>query len=152
MEKTDYRLLSEQLRSLAEISHKPIPLYANASALLFEAMPDVNWAGFYLAEDGRLLLGPFQGRSACVLIEKGRGVCGTAFEKDEIQLVPDVHQFPGHIACDSASCSEVVLPVHKNRQVTAVLDIDSPLYDRFSEEDKIGLSLFVRTLEELLAD
>ncbi len=152
MEKTDYRLLSEQLRSLAEISHKPIPLYANASALLFEAMPDVNWAGFYLAEDGRLLLGPFQGRSACVLIEKGRGVCGTAFEKDEIQLVPDVHQFPGHIACDSASCSEVVLPVHKNGQVTAVLDIDSPLYDRFSEEDKIGLSLFVRTLEELLAD
>ena len=152
MKKTDYRLLSEQLRSLAEISHKPIPLYANASALLFEAMPAINWAGFYLAEDGRLVLGPFQGKPACVLIEKGRGVCGTAFEKDEIQLVPDVHQFPGHIACDSTSSSEVVLPVHKNGQVTAVLDIDSPLYDRFSEEDKNGLSLFVRTLEELLTD
>ena len=152
MEKTDYRLLSEQITGLSETSCDQVPVFANASALLYEAMPDVNWAGFYLVKNGRLLVGPFQGKPACVLIEKGRGVCGTAYAEDKVQLVPDVHRFPGHIACDSASNSEIVLPVHNNGEIIAVLDIDSPLYDRFSTDDLYGLVLFVSTLEQIFSN
>ena len=146
---TDYTMIAKQIRALAEISAKWLPLFSNASALLYEAMEQVNWAGFYLADGDALLLGPFQGKPACVRIEKGRGVCGAAFREDAVQLVPDVHAFPGHIACDSASNSEIVLPVHAGGRVAAVLDIDSPVLRRFSEEDREGLAQIVAVLEEL---
>lgn len=149
MYSTDYDLIIEQIKGLAEISADYVPVLANASALLYEGMKDLNWAGFYLVRDGGLLLGPFQGKVACVRIEKGKGVCGTALEKDEIQVVDDVHQFPGHIACDSASNSEVVIPIHANGKVVAVLDIDSPVYSRFSEADVAGLKKVVSKLEEM---
>lgn len=146
---TDYTMIAKQIRALAEISAKWLPLFSNASALLYEAMEQVNWAGFYLADGDALLLGPFQGKPACVRIEKGRGVCGAAYREDAVQLVPDVHAFPGHIACDSASNSEIVLPVHAGGRVAAVLDIDSPVLGRFSEEDREGLAQIVAVLEEL---
>ena len=146
---TDYTMIAKQIRALAEISAKWLPLFSNASALLYEAMEQVNWAGFYLADGDALLLGPFQGKPACVRIEKGRGVCGAAFREDAVQLVPDVHAFPGQIACDSASNSEIVLPVHAGGRVAAVLDIDSPVLGRFSEEDREGLAQIVAVLEEL---
>ena len=146
---TDYTMIAKQIRALAEISAKWLPLFSNASALLYEAMEQVNWAGFYLADGDALLLGPFQGKPACVRIEKGRGVCGAAYREDAVQLVPDVHAFPGHIACDSASNSEIVLPVHAGGRVAAVLDIDSPVLKRFSEEDREGLAQIVAVLEEL---
>ncbi len=142
--------MCKQIRSLAEISDHYMPVLANASAILYEGMDDLNWAGFYLVEDDHLILGPFQGKFACVRIEKGKGVCGTALEKDEIQVVADVHQFPGHIACDSASNSEIVIPLHSNGKAVAVMDIDSPVFDRFSKEDEVGLSEFARTLEEIV--
>lgn len=147
---TDYKLLSAQLTELAKESADPTPLMANASAMLYHAMPDVNWAGFYIVKNGELLLGPFQGNVACVRIQKGRGVCGTAWDTDSTQLVPDVHAFPGHIACDAASRSEIVIPIHQNGEVTAVLDIDSPVTARFSEEDCEGLEAFVATMEQLM--
>jgi GAF domain-containing protein len=125
---------------------------ANVSALLFHGMEDVNWAGFYLVKDDALLLGPFQGNVACVRIEKGRGVCGTAWEKDQVLLVPDVHAFPGHIACDSASRSEIVVPVHRGKKVFAALDIDSPVQDRFNEDDKAGLMALVASMEKIIAE
>lgn len=146
---TDYTMIAKQIRALAETSAKWLPLFSNASALLYEAMEQVNWAGFYLADGDALLLGPFQGKPACVRIEKGRGVCGAAFREDAVRLVPDVHAFPGHIACDSASNSEIVLPVHAGGRVAAVLDIDSPVLGRFSEEDREGLAQIVAVLEEL---
>ncbi len=142
--------MCKQIRSLAEISDRYMPVLANASAILYEGMDDLNWAGFYLVEDDHLILGPFQGKFACVRIEKGKGVCGTAMEKDETQVVADVHQFPGHIACDSASNSEIVIPLHSNGKAVAVMDIDSPVFDRFSKEDEVGLSEFARTLEEIV--
>ena len=139
MYRTNYDLLIEQISGLSEISNNFIPVLANTSALLFADMKDLNWAGFYLVKDDNLLLGPFQGKVACVAIEKGKGVCGTAYEKDEIQVVDNVHEFAGHIACDSASNSEIVIPIHKDGKVIAVLDIDSPVYSRFNEDDvKIG--------------
>ena len=147
---TDYSLLISQMESLAEESSHYIPVMANASALLYAAMPDVNWAGFYLVMDDALILGPFQGKAACVRIEKGRVVCGTSWAKDEVQLVSDVHAFPGHIACDSASASEIVVPIHRQGKVFAVLDIDSPLKARFSEADKEGLCRFARALERII--
>ncbi|MBQ9425964.1 MAG: GAF domain-containing protein [Erysipelotrichaceae bacterium] len=147
---TDYGLLSRQLEALSESSKNYIPLLANASALIFESMEDLNWAGFYLVRNGALLLGPFQGKTACVNIEKGKGVCGTAYEKDETQLVKNVHEFPGHIACDSASNSEIVVPIHKDEKVIAVLDIDSPSLNRFDENDREGLESFVKTLESVI--
>ena len=128
----------------------PIANLANASALLNQAMRNINWVGFYLCQDGKLVLGPFQGKTACIEIPFGRGVCGTAVAKDETQLVYDVHQFPGHIACDSASNSEIVIPLHKDGKVVAVLDIDSPLVGRFTEADKTGLELLVPVLESIL--
>ena len=147
---TDYRLLNRQLEALSESSKNYIPLLANASALIFQSMEDLNWAGFYLVRNDALLLGPFQGKTACVNIEKGKGVCGTAFEIDETQLVKNVHEFPGHIACDSASNSEIVVPIHKDGNVVAVLDIDSPSLNRFDENDREGLELFVKTLESVI--
>ena len=147
----DYSLLIKQFRSLAETSANWVPLLSNCSALLFETLPDLNWAGFYLVRDGRLLLGPFQGKTACVTIQKGRGVCGTAWDEDRVLLVPDVHAFPGHIACDSESRSEIVVPIHKDGEVAGVLDIDSPLPARFSEEDREGLAALVSALEEIVS-
>lgn len=147
---TDYQLIAKQMEALAEISSDRIPVMANVSALLFDAMEQVNWAGFYLVQDGALLLGPFQGKVACVRIEKGRGVCGTAWAEDRIQLVPDVHAFPGHIACDSASRSEIVVPIHRGGEVIAVLDIDSPIPARFSEGDRDGLAALVRAMERVI--
>lgn len=146
----DYDLICKQAEALAEESAQWVPLMANISAILYDAMSDVNWVGFYVVSEGTLLLGPFQGKIACVRIEKGKGVCGTAWEQDKVQLVPDVHDFSGHIACDSASRSEIVVPIHKNGEVAAVLDIDSPVYARFSEEDSKGLQMLVKTIERVL--
>lgn len=146
----DYKILIAQLEALSESSKNYIPLLSNASALIYEDLKDLNWAGFYLVRNDALLLGPFQGKVACVNIAKGKGVCGTAFEKDETQLVRNVHEFPGHIACDSASNSEIVVPIHEDGKVVAVLDIDSPLLNRFNEEDQKGLEAFVGKLEELI--
>ena len=146
----DYEMIRRQTESLAEESSDYIPVMANVSSLLFHTLPDINWAGFYLVKEDSLLLGPFQGKVACVRIAKGRGVCGTAWEEDSVQLVPDVHAFPGHIACDSASRSEIVVPIHQQGKVVAVLDIDSPLPDRFSEADREGLTALADTLEDII--
>lgn len=147
---TDYQLLNAQLRALTEgVSHKVANL-ANAAALLFDALADINWAGFYLMEDGVLVLGPFQGKTACIEIPVGRGVCGDAAARNETRLVPDVHQYPGHIACDCASNSEIVVPLRKDGKVIGVLDIDSPVFDRFSQADKAGLEDFAAILETLI--
>ena len=147
---TDYELMKDQLKSLAEDEPYFIPVLSNASALIMENLEDLNWAGFYLMNKGSLLLGPFQGKTACIRIPLGKGVCGTAAEKDETLVVKDVHLFPGHIACDSASNSEIVVPIHNEGKVVGVLDLDSTKFDRFSEEDKRGLELFVKTLESVI--
>jgi len=148
---TDFKLLCAQIRSLAEGEPHWLPVLSNASALIMDAMVDLNWAGFYLTDRSggkeTLLLGPFQGKVACVRIAYGKGVCGTAAKADESQLVPNVHEFPGHIACDSASNSEVVIPLHAKGEVVGVLDIDSPLLNRFSAEDYAGLESIVATIE-----
>ncbi len=144
-----YALVNIQLKGLIDqIPHK-IANLANASALLGQALQDINWVGFYLLEDNQLILGPFQGKPACIEISVGNGVCGTAVLKDEIMLVKNVHEFPGHIACDSASNSEIVLPIHANGKIVGVLDIDSPLLARFDEDDKNGLFEFVKILEPM---
>ena len=140
-----YPLLAQQIAALAEDSQL-LSALANASALLYEALPDINWAGFYLASGDMLHLGPFQGRTACTQIPFGRGVCGTAAATRQVQVVPDVERFPGHIACDSASRSEIVLPIWVDGQVFGVLDIDSPSLNRFTEEDADGLNAFVAAL------
>ena len=147
---TDYQIMISQLENLSEISGSYLPLLSNVSALIYENMKDLNWAGFYLVRNDELVLGPFQGKVACVIIPKGKGVCGTAFEEDRVQRVEDVHKFKGHIACDSASNSEIVVPIHNNGKVVGVLDIDSPLFDRFSEEDEKGLVSLVKKLEEVI--
>ena len=146
-----YDLLCAQLKGLAEAERWYVPLLANASALIYDNLEDLNWAGFYLLREGRLVLGPFQGKLACIHIPVGKGVCGTAVARDETLLVPDVHAFPGHIACDSASNSEIVIPIHApGGGIFGVLDIDSPVPDRFTEEDRTGLEAFVRELEAAL--
>ena len=147
---TDYALLRAQLLAFAETDRHWTPLLSNASALLYDAMENVNWAGFYLVRGDRLVLGPFQGKPACVHIGKGRGVCGTAWAEDNTLRVPDVHAFPGHIACDCASRSEIVIPLHAAGEILGVLDIDSPAEDRFSQADQAGLEAFVRALEEAI--
>ena len=147
---TDYQELNESLAAVIDDVPHLVANLANASALLYDRMKDLNWAGFYLEKEGRLVLGPFQGKPACVEIEWGKGVCGTAAETDEVQLVPNVHEFAGHIACDSASNSEIVIPIHLNDKVFGVLDIDSPLFSRFDEEDRAGLSAFVKIIEDAL--
>ncbi len=146
-----YTTLAKQVEELMKEESWHISLFANVSALLFETMENINWAGFYIVRDGKLLLGPFQGKVACIHIAKGRGVCGTAWDADETVLVPDVHQFAGHIACDSASRSEIVIPVHRDGEVFAVLDIDSPIKERFGEEDKKGLEQIVKCIEAGMA-
>lgn len=146
----DYCSLVAQLAALTEDVPYKIANLSNASALLWEVLPDINWAGFYKMEDGALVLYPFQGKPACIRIPVGRGVCGTAVAEDKVQLVYDVHQFPGHIACDSASNSEIVLPIHVNGEIWGVLDIDSPFIGRFADEDKAGLEKFVAVLEAML--
>ena len=170
----DYGLLAKQIVSLAEVDAHWLPVLSNAAALLWDALDDINWAGFYLVDPAtvvdsgqgvesgleqglepgshelrspELRLGPFQGKVACVRIPFGRGVCGTAAATKTSQLVEDVHQFPGHIACDSASNSEVVVPIFKDEQVVGVLDIDSPSVARFTQEDLTGLEQVVKTLE-----
>ena len=145
--KTDYELLNARLSALVEGERDLIANLANASALLMESMEGLNWAGFYLRRGEELVLGPFQGKVACIRIPLGRGVCGTAAALDRVQLVPDVHAFPGHIACDSASNAEIVLPLHHNGAVTGVLDLDSPEKGRFTGEDRAGLSAFAAILE-----
>jgi GAF domain-containing protein len=142
-----YALLREQLQSLTEDEKHVIPNLANASALLNGALTEINWVGFYLMTDGCLMLGPFQGKTACIRIPIGRGVCGSAVAQNQSQLVADVHEFPGHIACDSASNSEIVIPIHKGDTVVGVLDIDSPIKNRFDEEDLLGLEAIVKILE-----
>ena len=139
-----------KLSGLAEARDWYITTLSNASALIFEDMPDLNWAGFYLMRDGELQLGPFQGKVACTHIALGKGGCGTSAAEDKVQRVYNVHEFPGHIACDSASNSEIVLPIHKDGTVWGVLDIDSPLIGRFSAKEEEGLKQFVRILEEAL--
>ena len=147
---TDYNLLCEQLRALSEDNPHRIAKLANASALIYQGLDRLNWAGFYFLEGGKLVLGPFQGRPACIEIPMGRGVCGTAAKLDRTQLVEDVHACPGHIACDSASRSEIVVPLHENGIVTGVLDIDSPVENRFDEADRAGVEAFARVLEQFL--
>ena len=143
----NYQFLHQQLAALTHgVPHK-IANLSNAAALLYHTLPDLNWAGFYLMENGLLVLGPFQGKPACIEIQVGRGVCGTAAAEDRTQLVDDVHQFPGHIACDGASNSEIVVPIHAGGQTVGVLDLDSPRVGRFTEEDRAGLEAFVRVLE-----
>lgn len=144
---TDYRTLNAQLSALiGGVPHR-IANLANAAALLYHTLDGLNWAGFYLLEDDVLVLGPFQGKPACVEIPVGRGVCGAAVAEDRTQLIRDVHQFPGHIACDSASSSEIVVPIHADGKIVGVLDVDSPRIGRFTEEDRLGLEELVRTLE-----
>lgn len=146
----DYELMSAQLAALTEDVPYEIANLSNASALLWQELPDINWAGFYKMLDGQLVLYPFQGKPACIRIPVGRGVCGTAVKEDAVQLVPDVHRFPGHIACDSASNSEIVLPIHVNGEIWGVLDIDSPYLERFTQRDQEGLEKFVKVLETVL--
>lgn len=146
----NYEALCAQLSALTEGVPYEIANLANASALLWQALPQINWAGFYRMEGGKLVLGPFQGKPACIEIGMGRGVCGTAVQRGCTVLVPDVHDFPGHIACDSASQSEIVIPLRRNGQIYGVLDIDSPITDRFSQEDKAGLERFAAILENML--
>lgn len=148
--KVEYDLLERQAEALIGKVPHWIANLANLSALLYQTLPDLNWAGFYLMKEGRLVLGPFQGRTACIEIAVGRGVCGTAVEKDETIVVKNVHEFPGHIACDSASMSEIVIPVHRKGEIIGVLDIDSPVEARFTGEDRAGLEKFVRVLEREL--
>ena len=143
----DYGLLIEQAKAFAEDSTWDITLYANISALLFESLEDLNWAGFYLMRDGELVLGPFQGKTACMRIPVGKGVCGTAVKENRNIRVDDVHLFKGHIACDCASESEIVLPLHHDGKIIGVLDIDSPVKSRFSREDEEGLSELVKVIE-----
>ena len=148
----DKTRINEQLKSLMEDVDYDIANYANASALLFQSLKEINWAGFYFLQGDTLLLGPFQGKTACTKIKAGKGVCGTAVATDQVQRIADVHQFPGHIACDSASRSEIVIPLHRNGTVIGVLDIDSPIENRFQEEDEEGLRAFAEILEQHLKD
>lgn len=143
----NYKLLVSQAESIIENVPYTVTNLANISALIYEELSDLNWAGFYLMRDGKLILGPFQGKLACTQIPIGKGVCGTAVAENKTMLVENVHEFPGHIACDSASNSEIVIPVRYDGEVIGVLDIDSPLVGRFTEEDKAGLEKLVSILE-----
>ena len=146
----DYSELNRQLAALTDGIPYETANLANASSLLWQHLQGINWAGFYKMIDGKLVLGPFQGKPACIVIPVGRGVCGTAVAQDKTQLVADVHQFPGHIACDSASNSEIVIPIHVNGNIWGVLDIDSPHLNRFTVSDRDGLETFVNILEKAL--
>ncbi|HEY6643590.1 GAF domain-containing protein [Povalibacter sp.] len=141
-----YAELARELQSLIAGEPDDIANFANASALLFNSLPDLNWAGFYLLKRGELVVGPFQGKPACVRIAMGKGVCGTSAARRATILVTNVHDFPGHIACDSASNSEIVVPMIAGDELLGVLDLDSPTLARFDEEDQAGLEEFVATL------
>lgn len=147
---TDYKALAGQIRGLTEGVPHVISNLANVSALLWQALPEINWVGFYHLEGEKLILYPFQGKPACIEIPLGRGVCGRAAEEDRVCRVEDVHAFPGHIACDSASNSEIVIPLHAGGAIWGVLDIDSPRYGRFTERDSAGLQAVAAVLEEIL--
>jgi GAF domain-containing protein len=147
---TDYEALIAQADALTNGVPHRISNLANVSALIFDAMDDLNWAGFYLLEGETLVLGPFQGKPACIEIPVSRGVCGAAVREDRSQLVPDVHAFAGHIACDSASRSELVVPLRKGGAVIGVLDLDSPSPARFTEADRTGMERLARVLEQNL--
>lgn len=142
----NYTMLSKQLDALLTGETNAIANLSNASAILNQFFDQINWVGFYLIEDGELVLGPFQGLPACVRIPVGKGVCGTAAMNKETVIVPDVHEFPGHIACDAASQSEIVVPIVKDGSLLGVLDIDSPIKERFSEQDAKGLEQFIQVL------
>lgn len=144
--KERYQLIINQLDAFLDGETDLIANLSNTSALLMAALPDLNWAGFYLMKRGELILGPFQGKVACIHIPVGKGVCGTAVKERALQLVPDVHMFPGHIACDCASNSEIVLPLEKDGQILGVLDIDSPILNRFDECDAQYLEQVVARL------
>ena len=147
---TDYEALIAQTEALTNGVPHRIANLANVSALIFDTMADLNWAGFYLLEGETLILGPFQGKPACIEIPVSRGVCGAAVREDRSQLVADVHAFAGHIACDSASRSELVVPLHQNGAVIGVLDLDSPTLSRFTEADRNGMERLARVLEQNL--
>ena len=147
----NYAFVSQRLIALTDGVPYETANLANASALLWQYMADINWVGFYKMAGGILVLGPFQGKPACVKIPVGKGVCGTAVAEDRIQLVYDVHDFPGHIACDSASNSEIVIPIHVHGEIWGVLDIDSPYVGRFTDADREGLEKIVRVIEEFLS-
>ena len=147
---TNYEQVARQVAALTENIPYEVANLANVSALLWQEMPDINWVGFYKMTDGALILGPFQGKPACIRIPVGRGVCGTAVQEDTVQMVYDVHDFPGHIACDCASNSEIVLPIHVDGKIWGVLDIDSPSVGRFTEADREGLLRIVEVLERIL--
>lgn len=147
-----YTTLARQVEALFNGEDNLIAAMANFSALINEHLDDINWAGFYLTEGEQLILGPFQGKVACTCIPMGKGVCGTAAQMDKTLRVADVHQFAGHIACDSASNSEIVIPIHRDGAVIGVLDIDSPSLSRFDEADQIGLELSVKSFEKALFD
>ncbi len=146
----DSRMILQQVEKIIDAEPWYVAAMSNLSALIMESMPELNWAGFYLFRDGQLVVGPFQGKPACIHIPVGRGVCGTAVAEDRIQVVPDVHLFPGHIACDCASESEIVIPIHQDGKIIAVLDIDSPVKNRFSAEDSAMLLELVRLMEQKL--
>ncbi|MCH4354433.1 Free methionine-(R)-sulfoxide reductase [Staphylococcus sp. HMSC068D03] len=150
IKETNYNLLTKQLQSLIEDEQNLIAILSNTSAILNDNLDQINWVGFYLIEKEELILGPFQGHPACVHIAIGKGVCGTAVAEDKTQLVKDVHAFPGHIACDANSKSEIVIPIHVNDEIIGVLDIDAPITDRFTNEDKEGLEVIVKVLEKQL--
>ena len=144
----DHQFLIAQIQALTENVPHPVANLANAAAAIWQAMDQINWAGFYLLEQDILVLGPFQGKPACIEIPMGKGVCGTAAASGQTVVVEDVHQFPGHIACDSASNSEIVVPIFRQGKVCGVLDIDSPEFSRFSQEDRRCLEAVVKILEK----
>lgn len=146
----DYKLITEQLSALSEGVTSRVTVLSNASALLYNSLGGLNWCGFYLYDGKDLILGPFQGRTACVKIPLGRGVCGTAAATGKTQNVPDVHKFAGHIACDGASNSELVIPIYVGGALYGVLDIDSPEYCRFSQEDEEGITAFAHLLTDII--
>lgn len=150
IKETNYNLLTKQLQSLIEDEQNLIAILSNTSAILNDNLDQINWVGFYLIENEELILGPFQGHPACVHIAIGKSVCGTAVAEDKTQLVKDVHAFPGHIACDANSKSEIVIPIHVNDEIIGVLDIDAPITDRFTNEDKEGLEVIVKVIEKQL--
>lgn len=144
------KFLIDQAEELLRAEPWFVAAFSNISSLIMTTLPDLNWAGFYLMRDGRLTVGPFQGNPACIHIPVGKGVCGTAVGRNETILVPDVHQFPGHIACDSASESEIVIPIHEGGLIRAVLDIDSPVKNRFGQPEQDDLEELVRRIEALV--
>lgn len=146
----DYDLVLRQLVSLSEDHEDEIAILSNASALLNQFLDNINWVGFYLWKNNQLVLGPFQGLPACVTIDYGKGVCGIAIKEKKTQLVPDVHEFPGHITCDAASKSEIVIPIFIHGETYGVLDIDSPIKNRFDELDQKYLEKFVETLKKFI--